>query len=67
MRQALEKKGLEYEKVNVPTNRDDELRQELAEKSGVWTVPVLKVVNQDSEEYIGESDKIISWILLYNK
>ena len=63
VRGVLEGKGLKYEKVNVVRNREDSLRKKLAEKSGVLTVPVLKVRDgKGKEEYIGESEKIIEFL-----
>lgn len=58
VRNKLDNLGLEYEKVNVSHNRDDALRKELLEKSGVATVPVLKADNK----YIGESSDIIEFL-----
>ena len=63
VRAVLDGKGLRYEKVNVARNREDILRKKLAEKSGVLTVPVLKVTDENGkEEYIGESEKIIEFL-----
>ncbi len=58
VRNYLDNHNLEYEKVNVPYSRDDPQRKELAEKSGVFTVPVIKINNH----YIGDSDKIIEYL-----
>ena len=55
VRAKLEELGLEYQKVNVPRDREDSMRMELAEKSGVLTVPVIKI----DGEYVGDSERII--------
>ena len=63
VRTILDRKGLSYEKVNVVRNREDSLRKKLAEKSGVFTVPVLKIRDEKGkEEYIGESEKIVKYL-----
>lgn len=58
VRQKLKELGIEYEKTNVPHTRDAEERKDLFEKSGVWTVPVLKI----GDKYIGESGEIIKFL-----
>ena len=58
VRVKLDELRLDYEKVNVSTNREDVLRKELLEKSGVATVPVLGM----DGKFIGESDAIISYL-----
>lgn len=58
VRQKLAEKRLEYEKVEVPRNRDDPIRKDLFEKSGVHTVPVIKIDNK----YIGESGDIVKYL-----
>ena len=50
-------RGITYEKVDVSTDRSDKLRVEIAEKSGVSSVPVVKV----EDKYIGDSMNIIKW------
>ncbi len=55
----LDGHGIDHETVNVEHDRNDPVRRELAERSGVATVPVLKVGVQ---RYIGDSDRIISWL-----
>jgi len=50
--------GLAYAKVNMPPFRDDPRRKELFEKSGIWTVPVIKI----DEHYIGDSAVIIKYL-----
>jgi len=63
VRAKLEDLNLDYQKVNVAPSRDDEQRKFLFEKSGVATVPVLKVTQDDgSEKYIGESGDIIAYL-----
>ncbi len=58
VRTKLEEKGLKYEKVNVLRDREDSQRKELAEKSGVFTVPVIKI----DDKYIGDSGEIIEYL-----
>ena len=58
VRNVLDAKSIEYEKVNVPADRDDPVRKELLEKSGVGTVPVIKI----DDKYIGESGDIVAYI-----
>jgi glutaredoxin 3 len=55
VRAKLDELGLEYERVNVSPNREDPQRKEIAEKSGVGTVPIIKI----DGKYIGESGDII--------
>ena len=43
VRKVLEEIKVPYTKVNVSTDRDSPLRQEIASKSGTRTVPVLKM------------------------
>ena len=58
VRDFLDENGIEYEKINVPNSRDDPIRQDLLDKSGVGTVPVMKV----GEDYIGDSSAIIAYL-----
>jgi len=58
VRTKLDKLGLEYVKVDMPYERDNSERKELFEKSGVWTVPVIKI----DEKYIGDSGVIIKYL-----
>jgi glutaredoxin 3 len=58
VRAKLDDMGLEYEKVNVPHERDDPQRMDLLEKSGVATVPVILI----DDKYIGESADIIDYL-----
>ncbi len=58
VRSTLEELNVEYKKVNVPMDRADPIRKDLAEKSGVFTVPVLQI----DDKYIGESDIIIQFL-----
>tara|TARA_Y100000034_G_C6785967_1_gene351587 strand:- start:429 stop:674 length:246 start_codon:yes stop_codon:yes gene_type:complete len=58
VRNKLEELNLEYEKVDVSYSRDDPLRKELLEKSGVASVPVIKI----DDKYIGESKDIIEYL-----
>ena len=62
VRSKLEEKGLEYKKVNVTYDSSDPTRKEIAEKSGVTTVPVLKIGDGDDAKYIGESSDIIEYL-----
>lgn len=55
VRAKLDELGLEYEKVNVPRDREDPKRKEIAKKSGVLTVPVVDI----DGEFTGESDVIV--------
>ncbi|MCP3677030.1 MAG: glutaredoxin [Deltaproteobacteria bacterium] len=59
VRLVLEARGIEYEKVEVPTERDD--RTELFEISGQYMVPVLV----DGERVISDSEAIVAY--LYEK
>lgn len=58
VRKVLEKKKVEYEVVNVSFDRDDKVRQQLAQRAGVNTVPVLDV----DGSFLGESGKIIDFL-----
>ena len=58
VKEKLEEKNIEYQNVNVIRSREDKLRKELVEKSGVPTVPVLQIGNK----YIGESKDIIKYL-----
>lgn len=58
VRQKLDEKGLEYEMIEVSNDRNDPLRRELFEKSGVRTVPVIKV----DDFYLGESQEIVEYV-----
>lgn len=58
VRAVLEKRNISYQKIEVAHNREDPQRRELAEKSGVKTVPVL----HDKEKWIGESAAIIAYL-----
>ena len=58
VRVKLEEKNLDYEKINVSSDRNDPQRKELLEKSKVGTVPVMEV----DGVFIGESDEIIKYI-----
>ena len=62
VRSKLDHIELEYDKINVPRNRENPFRKMLLKNSGVATVPVLKVENRGQEAYIGESDEIIKYI-----
>jgi glutathione S-transferase len=55
-RLALEAKGIEYEKVEVPTDRDD--RTELFELSGQYLVPVLV----DGDRVVSDSTAIVAYL-----
>ncbi len=58
VRAKLEEKGLDYKKVNVPQDRESVLRKEIAEKSGVSTVPVIEI----DGKWMGESDAIVNYL-----
>lgn len=54
----MKEKNLDFEKINVPHDREAKIRKDLFKKSGVLTVPVIKI----GERYIGESEEIIKFI-----
>lgn len=58
VRQKLDKKKLEYETIEVSRDRNDPLRQELYQKSGMRTVPVIKI----NDFYLGESTEILKYL-----
>ncbi len=58
VREVLEQKKIPYTIIDVSPDRKDILRKKLAEKSGVLTVPVLKI----GEKYIGESEEIVKYL-----
>jgi len=58
VRAKLEEMNLDYEIVNVSNSRRDPIRRELLEKSGIGTVPVIKV----NDQYLGDSEKIIEYL-----
>ena len=55
VRAKLEELNLEYEKVNVSTDGEDETRVMIREKSNVSTVPVIDI----DGEFTGDSGPII--------
>ena len=56
VRRVLDEKGLDYEKVDVPTDREE--RKELLEISGQYQVPVLV----DGGRAIYDSRRIIEYL-----
>ena len=58
VRSFLREMELPFTTINAPANRDDPLRKELFLKSGVSTVPVIKIEGK----YIGDSSKIIQYL-----
>jgi glutathione S-transferase len=56
VREVLEAKGLEYEKVDVPLDREE--RKELFKVSGQYKVPVLI----DGDNIIVDSERIIAYL-----
>jgi glutathione S-transferase len=58
----LDEQKIEYEAIEVSGSRDDPVRKEIAEKSGVNTVPVLHITKDGGEEWIGDSGAIIDWL-----
>lgn len=58
VREKLDGKKVKYATVNVSPSRADVLRKKLLEKSGVSTVPVLKI----REKYLGESQEIVKYV-----
>ncbi|KAL0219768.1 hypothetical protein P9112_005421 [Eukaryota sp. TZLM1-RC] len=59
VRTALDEQGVDYDIVNVPQSRSDELRVYLYKQSGVYTVPVLRVQDDETDNWIGDSGNII--------
>ena len=55
VRDKLDELGWKYEKVNVSRDRSSKERRDLFKKSGVKTVPVIKI----DGDYTGESDDIV--------
>ena len=58
VREVLDMKKIPYVTMNVSPSRNDILRKKLLEKSGVETVPVLKI----DGKYIGESEEIVKYL-----
>ncbi|KAL0209530.1 hypothetical protein RCL1_008368 [Eukaryota sp. TZLM3-RCL] len=56
VRRAADKLGIDIDVIDVPRDREAPLRQEIKNKSGVPTVPVM----QFGDRYIGESDAIVA-------
>jgi glutathione S-transferase len=56
VRAVLEEKGIAYEKIEVPTDREE--RKELFEVSGQYLVPVIV----DGDIVINDSGKIIAYL-----
>ncbi|MFQ5330030.1 MAG: glutathione S-transferase family protein [Thermodesulfobacteriota bacterium] len=56
VRLVLEAKGIEYEKIETPQNRDD--RTVIFELSGQYLVPVLV----DGEKVLSDSSAIIAYL-----
>ncbi len=63
VRLFLTEMKLPFTTVTVAPNRDDPQRKELAQKSGVPTVPVVSI----DGKYIGDSQKIIDYFLKKTK
>jgi glutaredoxin len=55
VRSVLDSMHLPYHKVEMIRDREDPKRKELAQKSGVLTVPVIEI----DGKFIGDSAKII--------
>lgn len=55
VRAKLNELGMEYEKINVPRDRESPIRRMIAEKSGIMTVPVIEI----DGKFTGESAVII--------
>jgi len=55
VRAKLKELGMEYEKINVPRDKESPIRRMIAEKSGVMTVPVVEI----DGKFTGESAVII--------
>jgi len=60
VRVALEAKGIDYEKIEVPLYRSE--RKELFELSGQYQVPVLI----DGDKVISDSSRIIEYLNTIN-
>ncbi|MBI2102627.1 glutathione S-transferase N-terminal domain-containing protein [Candidatus Woesearchaeota archaeon] len=58
VRAVLRELKLPFIAIDVPHERDDPIRQQLLEKSGVPTVPVISIDGR----YIGDSQKIIHYL-----
>ena len=58
VRVKLDELGLKYKTLDVPHDREDPIRKDVAEKSGVVTVPVLEI----DGKFIGESSEIIKYL-----
>ncbi len=58
VRQHLNKKGIKFEKIEAPRSRNSEIRKDLFKKSGVLTVPVIKI----GDKFVGESFDIIDYL-----
>ena len=58
VRQKLKEKKIEFEKINVPRDRENQERKDLFKKSGVLTVPIIKI----GDMYMGESQDIINYL-----
>ena len=58
VRDYMSENDIEFEKVNVSYDSTESLRQEIKEKSGVGTVPVIK----DGDKYVGDSGAIIEYL-----
>ena len=58
VRRKLKEKNLDFEKINVLLSRENPIRKDLFKKSGVLTVPVIKIC----ERYIGDSLEIIEFV-----
>ncbi len=58
VRLFLKELKVPFSTVTVAANRDDPLRKELLQKSGVPTVPVISI----NGKYVGDSQKIIDYL-----
>ncbi len=58
VRAKLDELKIEYKKVNVANDRSDPKRQEIANKSGVASVPVIN----DGDVWMGESGDIVAYL-----
>ena len=58
VRAVLRELELPFIIIDVPHERDDPIRKQLLEKSGVPTVPVISI----NGKYIGDSQKIIHYL-----
>lgn len=63
VRAKLDELGLDYEKVNVSPDPNEERRAQVIEQSGCKTVPVVHITTDEGDAlWMGESGDIIAWL-----